>query len=79
MKRDDFEAMMEDALKALAADVLEPNVSKSAAKGVGLKSIRYGDKEQRIGRSVQLLASQTHSRSQKSVPMLSSAMVPPCF
>lgn len=79
MKRDDFEAMMEEALQALAADMVTLNISKSAAKGVGLKSIRYGDNEQRLGRSVQLLASQSHSRSQKSVPMLSSAMVPPCF
>ncbi len=79
MKREAFEAMMEEALQALADDTVTPSVSKSSAKGAGLKSIRYGESEQRVGRAISQLASASHHRSSKSLPMLSPAMVPPCF
>lgn len=77
MKRGDFEAMIEGALQALSDEIVVQATAKPTKQRSSLKVLRYGEAEQRIGKTVSVLAGRYGS--DKSLPMITPEMVPPCF
>ena len=77
MKRDAFEEMVQGALVALAADVVEQPISKASVKRNRIGGIRFGEAEKTIGQTVSRMT-QT-GRNFKPIATPLPEIVPPCF
>lgn len=77
MKREAFEELIQGALDALAAGMVDQPVSKASARRNGIGGIRFGEAERNVGHAVAALTF-TH-RTFKPIAVPSPEMVPPCF
>ena len=77
MKREAFEDLIQGALDALAAGMVDQPVSKASARPNRIGGIRFGEAERNVGRAVAKLTFAHRTPKPMAVP--SPEMVPPCF